>query len=152
MTQAIRQIRSETGVKPSVTIEEVFLLLPDGVEERTLEIAASYVRRQARVDQMTVVASGAKTPDGVATAVVSNVEIRIPLKGLIDVEEELNRLAKELSKIEEDIQFVSRKLNNEKFVGRAPDHIVQKERDKLTAYQHAKETLESSLVDLKALR
>ena len=151
MTQAIRQIRSETNVNPSITIEEVFLYLPEGVKEHALEVSASYVRRHARVEKMTVVKPSTEVPDGVATAVVSNIEIRIPLKGLIDVDEERQRLQKELGKIEEDIAFVNRKLTNEKFVGRAPEHIVAKEREKLASYLHAKEALTSSLADLEAL-
>jgi valyl-tRNA synthetase len=151
MTQAIRQIRAETGVKPSVTIDEVFLVLPDSIQEATLETAASYVRRQARVHTMTLISAESTKTEGVATAVVSNIEIRIPLKGLIDVEEERQRLQKEIAKIDEDIQFVNRKLNNEKFVGRAPEKIVQKEKDKLAAYLHAKQTLENSLTDLNQL-
>ena len=152
MTQAIRQIRSETGVKPSITIEEVFLVLPQNTASSIVETAASYVRRQARVDRMTVIDVATQASQGVATAVVSNVEIRIPLKGLIDVEEELTRLRKAIAKVDEDIAFVNRKLNNDKFIGRAPDHIVQKEKDKLSAYTHTKNTLEKSLTELNQLR
>ena len=114
-------------------------MLPEGIEEQTLATAASYVRRQARVNRMTVTKLKGETSKGVATAVVSNIEIRIPLKGLIDIEEERARLKKELTKIEEDIQFVDRKLNNEKFVGRAPEHIVEKEKAKRAEYIHAKD-------------
>ena len=151
MTQAIRQIRSETGVKPSVTIDEVFLVLPGNTSTTIVETAAAYVRRQARVETMTVLDAASKADQGVATAVVSNVEIRIPLKGLIDVEEELVRLRKAIAKVDEDIAFVNRKLTNEKFIGRAPEHIVKKEQDKLAAYTHTKNTLEKSLHDLSQL-
>ena len=80
------------------------------------------------------------------------VEIRIPLKGLIDVEEELSRIGKELDKVEKDLQFVRKKLNNEKFVSRAPAHIVDKEREKLQGYEQKKTALENSLIDIEKLR
>ena len=74
------------------------------------------------------------------------------LKGLIDVEEELARLRKEIARVEDDMAFVNKKLGNPKFVERAPDHIVQKERDKLAGFEQEKAALESSMGELESLR
>ncbi|MFU8804563.1 MAG: valine--tRNA ligase, partial [Bradymonadaceae bacterium] len=90
--------------------------------------------------------------ENAATAVFDGVEIRIPLLGLIDVEEELARLSKELARVGEDIGFVSRKLSNEGFVSKAPPAVVQKERDKLVAYEEEKATLQASLRELEILK
>ena len=84
--------------------------------------------------------------------VAGGVEIRFLLKGLIDVEEELARLRKEIARVEDDMAFVNKKLGNPKFVERAPEHIVQKERDKLAGFEQEKSALESSMSDLENLR
>ena len=57
-----------------------------------------------------------------------------------------------MEKVEKDLQFVSKKLNNEKFVSRAPAHIVDKEREKLQGYVQKKEALEKSRSDIEKLR
>ena len=75
-------------------------------------------------------------------------EIRIPLLGLIDVDEEVARLTKEVARVESDMAFVSKKLNNEKFVAKAPTEIVDKERAKLAAFEDELHTLRRSLEEL----
>lgn len=80
------------------------------------------------------------------SAVVTGAQIYIPLEGLIDFEEEIKRLKKELEKWQSEIDFVQRKLSNENFVKRAPEKIVeeerQKEKDYLAKYNRVKERLE----------
>jgi valyl-tRNA synthetase len=149
LINAIRQIRGETGVKAGVIIDEVFMI-SDQVDD-SVKAVTDYVKRQARIASIRWMDHAGDSDEGSATAVVGSIEIRIPLKGLINVEEELVRLNKEIKKTEEDIEFVSKKLNNERFVSRAPDHIVAKEREKLAAFLHAKETLQKSLEELQLL-
>ena len=72
-------------------------------------------------------------------------EILIPLEGLIDKEAEIQRLDKEITKLEKVIKQSSGKLNNENYVAKAPAEVVQKERDKLTE-------LEQTLSQLKQQR
>ena len=63
-----------------------------------------------------------------------------------------NAKPKEISRVEDDMAFVNKKLGNPKFVERAPDHIVQKERDKLAGFEQEKSALESSMSELENLR
>jgi len=125
-------------------------MISDQVDD-SVKAVTDYVKRQARIASIRWMDHAGDSDEGSATAVVGSIEIRIPLKGLINVEEELVRLNKEIKKTEEDIEFVSKKLNNERFVSRAPDHIVAKEREKLAAFLHAKETLQKSLEELQLL-
>ena len=69
-------------------------------------------------------------PKSAATAVVDKVEIFLCLEGIINFEEERKRLQKEMEKILKDLDFVSKKLSNDDFLSRAPEEIVNKERDK----------------------
>ncbi len=147
----IRAIRGETNVKPSVEIDTMYLVA-DATQQALITKGSSYVQRQAKVANIEFISRDeAQAMDSTATAIVEGIEIRIPLKGLIDVEEEVARLKKELSKVQDDITFVSRKLSNEGFVSKAPEAVVAKEREKLAAYEEAKQTLEDSLKDLEKL-
>ncbi len=149
----IRGVRGNTNVKPSTSIPTLYLTTQNEGHKASIETALPYLRRLARVENVEFIdAARAETLDGAATAVCRGIEIRIPLKGLIDLDEELGRLNKELERVTKDIAFVSKKLGNEKFVAKAPAEIVQKERDKLAAFEEEQRTLEQSLVDLEKLR
>ncbi|MBA2663638.1 MAG: valine--tRNA ligase [Bradymonadaceae bacterium] len=150
---SIRTIRGETNVKPGVVIEEVFFVTEDASQRATIERGAAYICRQAKATTLTIVSRdvGAKL-EGVATAMTDGIEIRIPLKGLIDIEEELARLNKEIGRVDADIEFISRKLSNEGFVAKAPPAVVQKEREKLAGFYDERTTLTASLGELEALK
>jgi valyl-tRNA synthetase len=76
-----------------------------------------------------------------ATGLCGQLEILVPLAGLIDREEELTRLGKEIGRLEKDIQRLDGKLNNEKFLSRAPEAVVEKERRKREEQQQSLATL-----------
>lgn len=149
---AIRTIRGETNVKPGVTIDEVYFAPASTRVRQAIEGGAPYIERMARVAKIQIVdAEGLEALGTSATSVVGGTEIRIPLAGLIDIAEEKERIKKELERVEEDIAFVSRKLSNEKFVQRAPEQIVAKEREKLALYEEELATLQKSLAEVEAL-
>ena len=77
-------------------------------------------------------------------------KIIIPLAGLIDPEEELSRLQKELSDVENDIKIISLKLSNDQFVARAPAAVVDKEKAKVVEAENKKAMLEKSISKLQA--
>lgn len=147
----IRTIRGETRIKPSTPISKIYIT---GTEATCAKVLASvaYLQRLARVESLEVVSpEEASKLEGVATAVVQGLELRIPLKGLIDIGEELARLNKEIARATDDIAFVNKKLNNEKFVSKAPEAIITKERDKLAGLEAELNTLNQSLLELKKL-
>ena len=147
-------MRGETNIKPSVRIPTAYLISDDEGLRASVEATRDYIGHQAKIDAIELLtASQADALEGAAaTAVAGGVEIRFLLKGLIDVEEELARLRKEIARVEDDMAFVNKKLGNPKFVERAPEHIVQKERDKLAGFEQEKSALESSMSDLENLR
>lgn len=75
------------------------------------------------------------------TKIVDGAELLIPMAGLINKEDELARLAKEVAKIEGEIGRIESKLANEGFVARAPEAVIAKEREKLEGYAEAKAKL-----------
>ncbi len=150
---AIRNIRGETNIKPSTRIARVDLVVQSKDVRKQLEDTMEYLSAIARFDAADILSpeEADARQETVATAVVRGIEIRIPLKGLIDVAEEQERLGREIERIEKDIAFVSKKLNNEKFVQKAPEAIVNKERAKLAQFEQAKEALLKSLTELEKL-
>jgi valyl-tRNA synthetase len=73
------------------------------------------------------------------------------MAGLIDKDAELERLAKEIKKNEGEIKRINGKLGNEKFVSKAPEAVVAKEREKLQGYEEALAKLQEQLEAIKAL-
>lgn len=91
-------------------------------------------------------------PDSSAADMFENIEIFIPLKGVIDVSSEIARLQKELDKIGKEIQRVEGKLKNQKFLQRAPEDIVKKEQAKHQDFLTMQRTLRDHLEKIQALR
>ena len=90
------------------------------------------------------------TPSACATGLHRNVEVLVPLTGLIDVSAEIARL-EEIDKLEAGLKSVTGKLSNEKFVSNAPDAVVAKERAKQKEMQAAITALRSKLDELNNL-
>jgi valyl-tRNA synthetase len=84
-------------------------------------------------------------PAVAATVVVRNLEIHVPLEGLIDVAEERERLNRELAKVEQALERVSRKLANRDFLAKAPAAVVSQQQAVQAELQDARATLRESL-------
>jgi len=125
---AIRTIRSEMTVPPA---KKADVLIHGGTEEqrRILVEKSEYIRALAKIDELKI-APRLEKPKLSATAVVENLEIYIPLAGLIDVEKEKNRLKKEIDSLKKHLEGVRSKLQNSNFVNKAPENVVQYEREK----------------------
>jgi len=153
LISSIRGIRGETNVKPGTTIDRVRFATDDELAEEAIEEGGDSIRSQASVDEIELVAADrAGEIEGAATAVHEGVQLEIPMGGLIDIREEMERLDKELDRVEEDLEYVRGKLSNDDFVENAPEEIVQQERDKLEAYLEEKEKLEESVEELESLK
>ena len=126
---AVRTVRSEMQVPPAAR-PAAYAVCPDGQWAAVLQTHAELICGLAGLSGLTVQQSLAR-PDDAAVAVTDCAEIFLMLGGIIDFIQERQRLEKERAKLVKDIAFVSGKLANEKFVGKAPPEIVQKERDKL---------------------
>jgi valyl-tRNA synthetase len=81
---------------------------------------------------------------------MSGYKIIIPLEGLIDPKEELTRLQKELTDVENDIKIINSKLANKKFVTKAPPAVVEKEKAKIEEAENKKGMLEKSITKLRS--
>jgi valyl-tRNA synthetase len=131
----VRNIRGEMNIPPGKALS---LLLKNGDEtdKSRLEQNAPFLVKLAKLADITWLAEGDEAPVA-ATALVGNLEILVPMAGLIDQEAELSRLAKEIDKLNQDLARIEGKLSNASFVDRAPAEVVAKEREKLDAQKQA---------------
>ena len=94
----------------------------------------NYIKRFTNPEHLEIAADLA-VPELVMSSIITGAEIYLPLADLLNVEEELARLNKELAKWQKELDIVARKLGNEKFVANAKPEVVAKERQKQADYQ-----------------
>jgi valyl-tRNA synthetase len=124
LVTAIRSVRAEMNITAAIP-----LVLADASTETKAraERWAEFIKRLARVSD---ISSAASAPQGSVQLVVRGEVGALPLKGVIDLAAERARLAKEMQKADADIARVDGKLNNANFVARAPEEVVEEEREK----------------------
>jgi valyl-tRNA synthetase len=121
----VHRFRSQNGIAPSVR----FPLEVAGEDAALLRDQADLIASLAGLEDVTVLAEVPERP-GMSTIRFGGGEAAVQLAGLIDVAAELARLAKELDKLGAELDRVDGKLANESFVTRAPEDVVQRERDR----------------------
>lgn len=120
---AIRNIRGEMNIAPSKKVNA--MIKSSSVKDYQID----YIKKLAKVEELNVDANIQK-PKASASAVLRDVEIFIPLEGLIDLDVERQRIQKEITRLEGSLSVIEKKLSNEKFVANASPEIVEKERAK----------------------
>lgn len=148
--RSIRNIRGEMDVTPAKKITALFDCKTEA-SATVISAAQSYITSLARIESFTC-GVGIDQPEQVAKQVSGDIEILLPLAGLINVEEEEKRLAKEIAKVQKDVDLFSKKLSNEKFVANAPPAVLEKDRGKLAAAKDKLLVLQESLVKISALK
>ncbi|MBK09595.1 MAG: valine--tRNA ligase [Cobetia sp.] len=146
---AIRNVRGELNLSPAKPLE-VFLQNGAAGDAERLEANRLFLSKLARLESITFLAAGDEAPMS-AIQRVGELEVLVPMAGLIDKEAELKRIGKEHEKQQKVITGLENKLGNEKFVGRAPADVVEKERAKLADAQAELALLESQRVKIEAL-
>ncbi|NIB41738.1 valine--tRNA ligase [Pseudomaricurvus alkylphenolicus] len=147
--EGVRNIRGEMNISPAKSIPLFFANGSDN-DQRCLNENTLFLQKLASLESATWLNAGDEAPLS-ATALVGEMEILVPMAGLIDVEAETARLNKEIDKIKKDVGRVEGKLNNPKFVDKAPAEVVQKEKDKLADMQSALGKLEEQIGKLAEL-
>jgi valyl-tRNA synthetase len=143
LIMAIRNIRGEMNIAPSVKIKAI-VKVENKETGAHLEASASYVTTLARIEQLVIGVNQAK-PAAAATGVIKGAEVYVPLEGIIDLNQERERLQKEIAKAAKDIDVFSKKLSNKNFVDKAPKDVVEKDTAKLEEFKVKHEKLTQSL-------
>ena len=145
----VRQIRSGYDIKPG---KPLAVLLNNGSvsDKERLTKNAAMLNKLARLESITWLESTDEVPES-ATALIGEMQILIPMAGLIDVAAERDRLNKEIEYNQGFVVKLESKLGNENFVSRAPEKVVAIERKKLADTQSKLKSLTEQLEKLKAL-
>jgi len=147
VVRAIRNARAEFGVEPSRWIEATVIV---GEEKAAFESQAQAIETLARVRPLAIASSGEAVikPHRVKTLVLNRAEVILPMAGMVDLDAERERLAKEIAATEEQALRVETKLKDDKFLSRAPANVVAKERERLTTYRDKLKRLNLKIAEL----
>jgi valyl-tRNA synthetase len=146
--KAIRNIRAEMKVAPAQKIE-ILILAPDATKRTVLETGKADILKLSGGASLELFETLAEKPKLAASAVREGVEIYLPLKGLMDLDKEVTRLEKEISQAAQEQRGLEAKLSNPGFTGKAPAHVVAKERERLEGIVARTAALEKRLNELK---
>ena len=124
----IRNIRAEADVHPSKKID-AYVANVDAAAAELIDSFSPAIRDLTRLNGLTIADSRDK-PDDAATYIYNDIEIFVPLTGLVDVDSELAKLGRDRAKVEKSLNQVNGKLGNDKFLANAPDQVVAKEKAK----------------------
>jgi valyl-tRNA synthetase len=141
----VRSVRSEMNVPAGAKVP----LVVSGASEETTTRAKRHeetILRLARIESM----SFGKAPPGAVQIVLDEATLALPLAGIIDVAAESKRLKREIDKVGSEIRQLDAKLANEKFVARAPEHVVEEQRERKADAEATAARLEQALKRLEA--
>ncbi|MCD7844923.1 MAG: class I tRNA ligase family protein, partial [Oscillospiraceae bacterium] len=142
--KAVRSRRAEMNVPPS---KRPSLILATEKPE-VFEAGRVYMANLAYAGQITITDAPPADIAGMVNVVTEDAKIFMPLAELVDLDKERARIEKELAKAQKDIESQEKKLANESFVSRAPERVVNAEREKLAKAQALAANLEESLKNL----
>ena len=147
ISRGIRNIRSEMNISLAKKLD-VILRTGDEKKLQMIERQNLYISELSRLKNLSVTRNG-KEPKMAATAVVEDIEIFVLLEGVIDIQEERNRLGRELEKINSDIATLNKRLSNRDFINRAPKDVVEKDREKYQSLTVIAEKIQQNLSRLE---
>ncbi|MFH1542798.1 MAG: class I tRNA ligase family protein, partial [bacterium] len=145
---SVRNIKAEMGIQTQ-DIEVIMVI--KGIKDR--EIVAQgeqFIKALAKISKITIHEKLKTKPEQSATGVVGDIQFYVPLKGLVDIEKEVERLKKEQEKTDGEIERLKALLAKKSFVDKADPEAVQKQRDKLQELTEKKMVLTARLQDLAA--
>jgi len=132
--RSIRNTRAEMNVAPSRKARAIFVPSKENCKNY-IETGASYFATLANITEVQIIHDKSEITEDTASSVIDGTEIYLPLSDLIDFEKEIERLEKEKTKLQGELDRVNGKLHNEKFMGKAPESVVNEEKEKLMKYQ-----------------
>ncbi|WP_182200437.1 valine--tRNA ligase [Paraliobacillus salinarum] len=145
--RSVRNIRAEVDTPMS---KQIVLLVKAGDKaiESQLQANRHYLERFCNTSELTI-ATEVTTPEKAMSAVVTGAELYLPIEGLIDIDKEIERLNAELDKLNKEVERVQKKLGNEGFVKKAPEKVVEEERQKEKDYLDKRAKVQERLEELK---
>lgn len=150
LIKAVRNNRAEVNAPMSSAIDILIKTTAPATKE-ILESNQEYIQRFCHPKKL-VISPEVTAPTLAMTSVITGAEVYLPLADLIDLDEEIARLQKEVTKLESEVARGTKKLSNEKFVANAPEAIVAKEKEKLAGYQEKLTATTKRIAELQAAK
>lgn len=147
--RTVRNIRAEVNTPLSKKIK-LSMKAKDEDTKVILEKNRSYIERFCNPEEL-IIGVDIPVDDKAMTAIVTGVELILPLQGLLNIEEEIKRLKKELDKWKKEVERIEKKLGNEGFMKKAPEKVIEEERSKLADYQEKYEAVQNRIKDMEEL-
>ncbi|AIG65870.1 Valine--tRNA ligase [Weissella ceti] len=147
---AVRTIRTEANAPMSTEID-ILIQTEDESLQRIFQENADYINRFVKPKTLEIGAQ-IEAPALAMSQVISGAQIYVPLAELIDIAEEISRLEGEAKKFAGEVKRSTGKLNNDKFVGSAPEAVVAAEREKLADWETKLAATQARLTELEAAR
>ncbi len=149
MIAGVRNIRGEMKLGNAVRLPVLLQNISDEESERLKRVENQF-KALAKVESLSLVKEGEDVPLS-SSSMVGQLRVLVPMKGLIDPTAELKRLAKAQEKLEKQADGIRRKLGNEGFVSKAPEHVVEGEKAKLAELEGQLEVVRGQVEELKQL-
>lgn len=149
LIRSVRNIRSEVNTPLSKPIT-LLIQTSDEAVDTFLKANQNYIDRFCNPEELTI-ASDLEAPELAMSAVLTGATIYLPLAGLINIDEEIARLEKELDKWNKEVKRVQGKLANERFVANAPEEVVVQEREKEADYLEKQKAVEERIAQLRTV-
>jgi valyl-tRNA synthetase len=150
VVMGVRRIRGEMNIAPGRVLP-VLMQSPQSADRERIERHQRTIESVARLETIVWLEAEAQAPEA-AMALVGDMKVLIPLKGLIDVDAELIRLDKEIARIGKELPRLEGKLGDDSFIAKAPPAVVEKERNRLRDLQASLSELEAQKHKIGALR
>ena len=148
ITRNVRNIRAQMNVPPSRKAK-IFIATDKAAD---IEMAGNYIRRLASASEVEFCPADFAEPAGCAAAITAVGKAYLPLGDLIDIDKELERLAKEKDNLEAEVKRAQGKLSNERFVSKAPEKVVAEEKEKLAKYEQMLAATIERIASMQALK
>ncbi|MEH7305460.1 valine--tRNA ligase [Neobacillus drentensis] len=147
MIRSVRNIRAEVNTPMSKKIK-MLVKAKDETVLKAIEHNRSYIERFCNPEELQM-GIELDTPEKAMTAVITGLEIILPLEGLINIDEEIARLEKEFDRLNKEVERVQKKLGNEGFMKKAPESVVAEERAKENDYLEKRAIVEARIKELR---
>lgn len=145
---SLRNVRQSFNISPSVKCD--IEIRAEKIEKPIFEAIEAYIKRLARVENISYADMDAPVPPKSATAVVSASKIILPLADLIDLDAEAARQQKKLDKLTAEKKSLSGRINNPKFVANAPQELIEQTKSRISEIEIQEKTISELIQSLKA--
>jgi valyl-tRNA synthetase len=127
IVKSVRALRGDLSIAPSKEIQ-IYIEAPEEQDRTLIEEHCSYISKLGKINDLTIVATFEEKPKMAFSHCFQTIVIYMPVKDLIDINQEKTKLRKEIEKLEQDLVKINNKLTNEDFLEKAPGDIINKEK------------------------